>query len=466
MIGRCALDHALENQMECDWTHRIRTSRKDGGSPMTDFKKSYVCAGFCAILGFATGVNAQTQATTGRTGLGGLLRRGNAAQSQATAKPPATGTAPGGRVSAAPTIDPAVKPATGNGSSSMKPGLQNAPKDSGAIKTNGVLPALTPVDELTRSTIVLPTEPVEPYLLTKEAGPFMVLAHTFRGPDSVRYAQALAMELRSAHQLRAYIYFKKIKPMNSNVRGVPPTATAADGDGRISEPEIYRIYDEAAVLIGDAPTMKEAEDLLKVVKKVKPVTLDSVPSLFPWRAGAGLKKAIVTANPLVPAQQLFAREADPMVDRMNRGPHSIYNAPGPYTLVVARFIGRSTFDQNDKEFFDDSKLKSSPLAKATDDAELMAAELNKDPQLKQAGYSAYVYHDRKKSVVTLGNFNAKVEPNQIMKDQKVQSIRQHLDKLNQKYLSSGKFETPLSPTDMMDVPKRAVQQKATTGLFQ
>ena len=72
MNGRCALDHALENQMECDWTHRIRTSRKDGGSPMTDFKKSYVCAGFCAILGFATGVNAQTQAT-GRTGLGGLL---------------------------------------------------------------------------------------------------------------------------------------------------------------------------------------------------------------------------------------------------------------------------------------------------------------------------------------------------------------------------------------------------------
>ena len=68
--------------------------------------------------------------------------------------------------------------------------------------------------------------------------------------------------------------------------------------------------------------------------------------------------------------------------------------------------------------------------------------------------------------MTLGNFNAKVEPNQIMKDQKVQSIRQHLDKLNQKYLSSGKFETPLSPTDMMDVPKRAVQQKTTTGLFQ
>ena len=433
---------------------------------MTDLKKSSVCAGLCAILGFATGVNAQSQAT-GRTGLGGLIGRGGTTASQTASKPPASGTTGASRTPGLAPSDTAVRPAASSGTSGMKPGLglQNAPKDSGAIKTNGVLPHLTPVEELGRATIVLPTEPIEPYLLTKEAGPFMVLAHTFRGPDSVKYAQALAMEIRSAHQLRAYIYFKKIKPMNSNVRGVPPTSRPSDGDGRISEPEIYRIYDEAAVLVGDAPTMKEAEDLLKVVKRIKPTTLENVPSLFPWRAGAGLKKAIVTANPLVPAQQLFAREADPLVDRMNRGPNSIYNAPGPYTLVVARFIGRSTFDQNDKEFLDDSKLKTSPLAKATDDAELMAAELNKDPQLKQAGYSAYVYHDRKKSVVTLGSFNTKVESDKIMKDQKVQSIRQHLDKLNQKYLGTGKFDTPLSPTDMMDVPKRADQQKATTGIF-
>lgn len=427
---------------------------------MTDLKKSLIKAGFCAFLGIATSSQIEAQ-TTGRGGLGGIFNRGSSGgKAPATAK---SGAAP--NTAGAASKDAAVVPASGTGRA-IPASEPTAPKrDSGAIKTNGVLPALTPVDSLTPANINLPTEPVEPYLLTKESGPFMVMAHTFRGPDAVRFAQALAMELRATHQLKAYIYFKKIKPLNSNVRGVPPTADPTDGDGRISEPEIYRIYDEAVVLVGDCSTMKDAEDLLTVVKKVKPTVLSNVPSVFPWRNGAGLKKAIVTANPLVPAQQLFAREADPIVDRMNHGPNSVYNCPGPYTLVVARFQGRGTFDEKDKDFFSDTKVKSSPLAKATDEAELMAAELNKDTQLQKAGYHAYVYHDRTNSVVTVGNFREKVEPTKLAGDKRVQSIRQHLDKLNQQYLVGGKFQSPLSPTDMMAVPKPVQKQKASVGFF-
>ena len=382
----------------------------------------------------------------GRTGLGGLFNRGNNQGQQAPASRPAA---------------PAAKPAA----TAPAQATPKAKVDPATVRTNGVLPGLTPVDELSKVQINLPTEPVEPYLLTKQAGPFMIIAHTFRGPDAVRWAQALAMELRSSNQLMAYIYFKKIKPMNSNVRGVPPTANPEDGEGRISEPEVYRIYDEAVVLIGDMATMKDAEELLKSVKKLKPATLSNVPSIFPWRTGAGLKNAIVTANPLIPAQELFARESDPLVEAMNKGPYSIYNCPGPYTLVVARFVGRSAFGEGDKDFLKEDNLKSSPLAKATDDAELMAAELNKDTQLKQAGYQAYVYHDRNKSLVTLGHFNAKVENEKIFKDQKAQSIRQHLDKLNQQYLTAGKLAAPLSPTDMMAVPQPTVKQKSSGGLF-
>jgi hypothetical protein len=382
--------------------------------------------------------------------------------------PPASGnsaTAPATRGTPRAASDPAVKPASvssTSGAMATKP----APRDSQAIPTNGNLPALVPVEDLPQATVQLPTEPLEPYLLTKECGPFMVMAHTFRGPDAARFAQALAMELRAEHQLRAYVYFDKIKPMRSNVRGVPPTSSPSDGDGKISEPEVYRIYDEAVVLVGDAPTMKDAEALLKVVKKIKPAVLNNVPSVFPWRVGAGLKKAIVTANPLIPAQHLFAREADPFVDGMNRGPHSIYKNPGPYTLVVARFTGRSTYNSEDPEFQGDSALKTSPLATATDEAELLATELNKDPALKKAGLEAYVYHDRKKSVVTLGSFPERIDTTDLPKNNKVQSIRQHLDKLNQQYLSSGKFQSPLTPTDVIAVPQRTQQQKSSAGLFQ
>lgn len=422
---------------------------------MTDLNKKCLLAGIVLALGTSTGVQGQSQPGM-RSGLGGIL--GNRGSQPATSAKPAS--APPAR-----SVDPAVKATSTANSGSARGQMPTARTDSSAIRTNGVLPTLTPVDQLDGVQLNLPTEPIEPYLLTKEAGPFMVMAHTFRGPDAVRWAQALAMELRSQNQLMAYVYFKKIKPMNSNVRGVPPTAAPEDGEGRISEPEIYRIYDEAVVLVGDAQTMKDAEALLAVVKKIKPAFLSNVPSIFPWRTGAGLKKAIVTANPLVPAEALFAREEDPLVERMNHGPYSLYNCPGPYTLVVARFVGRSTFGDPDKEFLKDDNLKTSPLVKASDDAELLAAELNKDVQLKQAGYQAFVYHDRNRSVVTLGQFNTKIEQEKLARDPKIQSIRQHLDKLNQNYLGTGKVTTAMAPTDMMEVPKPAVKQKISTGLF-
>ncbi len=58
----------------------------------------------------------------------------------------------------------------------------------------------------------LPAEPIEPYLLTKESGPFMVLARVFRGPDAQRWALTLAKELRSEYGLPAYIFQQKKKP--------------------------------------------------------------------------------------------------------------------------------------------------------------------------------------------------------------------------------------------------------------
>lgn len=53
---------------------------------------------------------------------------------------------------------------------------------------NAGTPELTPPDQLKPPTIDLPNEPIEPYLLSKENGPFMVLARVFRGVDSERMA--------------------------------------------------------------------------------------------------------------------------------------------------------------------------------------------------------------------------------------------------------------------------------------
>ena len=68
----------------------------------------------------------------------------------------------------------------------------------------------------------MPTEPIEPYLLTKDAGPFMVSAKSFRGPDSDRYALALAIELRKEHGLPAYILRTQGFPGEEQHPGHPP----------------------------------------------------------------------------------------------------------------------------------------------------------------------------------------------------------------------------------------------------
>src|SRR5260370_34401588 len=71
--------------------------------------------------------------------------------------------------------------------------LQNS-GDTGSDKTDAkVFPANAPLPEPTEAkdikpaTLVLPDDPIEPYLLTKDNGPFMVTAKTFKGPDAARH---------------------------------------------------------------------------------------------------------------------------------------------------------------------------------------------------------------------------------------------------------------------------------------
>ena len=78
----------------------------------------------------------------------------------------------------------------------------------------------------------LPDDPLEPYLLTKENGPFMVLAKVFRGPDAEKMALALCKELRQDFDLPAYILRTKDFPMKSYIRGTPLHGPERDHEGR------------------------------------------------------------------------------------------------------------------------------------------------------------------------------------------------------------------------------------------
>jgi hypothetical protein len=333
-------------------------------------------------------------------------------------------TAPAAKVPATPTT--AGKPST-------------ARTDRQVFQSNQALPEPIAMDEIDGPKITLPTEPIEPYLLTKNNGPFMVLAHTFRGPQAARYAQALAIELRTKHQLPAYVFSLRIQPGHSNIRNVPPTAPREiQSDESVTPPERFRVYDEAAVLVGDCKTIDDSEKLLYKVKHTHSDVLDGLPSIFSWRKGKGLSRAMLTTNPLVPTQQLYSAQgdshnlvvkpgqavdpsvliagfekvqkpADPLLKRMNAGPNSVYHCPGPYTLQVAEFMGKTTLDPNDPIKRNDNLLKSGKLATAADDAETLAASLAKCKTLDKR-YKPYVFHDRYSSKVFLGAFQSANDP--------------------------------------------------------
>jgi hypothetical protein len=301
--------------------------------------------------------------------------------------------------------------------------------DPKVFQAGTALPAPANPSEISAPTIPLPTEPIEPYLLTRDSGPFMVMAHTFRGPDAARYALALVLELRKEQNLPAWIFYQKVQPMRSLVRNVPPTAESYQRAADLSMPEKVRIYDEAAVLVGNCKTLKESQELLNRVKKIHPKCVDGMPSIWPWRAGEGLSRAMRCTNPYVPAQYLYPSKTDPLITQMNAGPHSVFHCPGRYTLQVAEFTGRSSLEATESNKFRAKEssslervLQQSPLAHAADDAEKLADSLLKVDEIQRTGYRPYVYHDRHSSKVTIGAFNSPNDPAAMSLRQKLLEI--------------------------------------------
>jgi hypothetical protein len=312
---------------------------------------------------------------------------------------------------------PAPAPASGLGrpSSSTAPLTKGGPgkTDKSVYPASATLPEPVDRESLKPGTLVLPDNPIEPYLLTKDDGPFMVIAKTFKGIDAERYALALVLELRNDFGLPAFILRTKDFPMRSVMRNVPPLAPEFVRKPQLTDPERNRSTDEAAVLVGNEKTLADSVELLHRVKKIKPKCLEQMPTIFVWRTGKGLQNALRTTNPYVPVQNLFpGPRKDKLIVQMNEGPHSVMKCPGRYTLQIAEFSGRSIINPNLKEprLMDASALKDSPLMTAMDDAEKLADKLNKDPELVRSGFRTYVYHDRTSSKVMVGAFNNPNDP--------------------------------------------------------
>jgi hypothetical protein len=334
-------------------------------------------------------------------------------------------------------------------------GATPAPLDKRLTRAGGITPDLTPANDLRPPTMDLPSEPIEPYLLTKENGPFMVLARVFRGVDAERMALALVKELRQQHNLPAYILRTKDFPGRSLLRGTPPTVPSGVMAPDIKMPEKIRTFDEAAVLIGNEKTLADQEKLWHVVRKIKPDCLKKMSSPLWWRDG--LTKSYRTTNPYVPAQNLYPQTRDRLMVQMNSGLRSIANCPGRYSLQIAEFSGRTAFQLNPMQQPNAmlANLRESPLKTAHEDAERIADKLSKDPEFQRMGQPIYVLHDRTSSRVFVGSYNA---PD----DRKAGEIRDRLMQMAVPLVDKSNRGRGKNALDTMIVPALALTDLSET----
>ena len=188
-------------------------------------------------------------------------------------------------------------------------------------------------------------------------------------------------------------------------------------------------YEAHAVLVGEydhAEHPKIADDLdrvkrarLTVFEKSEPEADDDSPlaaikSINRFFAKRNEKKnlgpmggAFLTRNPLLPEDYFRAPEVDTFVRKLNQPwPYSLLECPGKYTVVVRTFestsqiAGSNTSNQNPEA--EAKRLASSKawLDRCADDADRMVRSLRKD------GIEAYQFHDRNRSLVTIGSFES------------------------------------------------------------
>ena len=250
-------------------------------------------------------------------------------------------------------------------------------------------------------------------MLSEENGPWLILAACFGGEQGKSQAEALVLELRQDFNLPAYIHSEKYD-YTKPITGSGPQAVKMRHLNA-------RRYDSYAVLVGEFDSLKNPtiDRTLDTIKHAQPKSLDFSKTgkthqrfaafrqlqskLFKTasekRKPGPMGMAFVSRNPLLPDEFFNAPVVDAFVRSMNDGvQHSLLDNPGKFTVVVRSFDGNSTTDFGNGAQV--SQLKSNPerLNKGAETAHRMVTAL------RDKGIPAYEFHDRYRSIVTIGEF--------------------------------------------------------------
>ncbi len=266
-------------------------------------------------------------------------------------------------------------------------------------------------------------DPEKDYTLTKDNGPWMIMASSFSGDGARQQAGELVLELRKRYKLKAFIHQMRFDLDKKNIgRGID----------RYGDPLKWKYrrgaeVREIAVLIGDYSSVDDPQAVktLRKIKYSKPDclalgkdkknhqslgALRNIQKKIWTTVGSDDKKdkgpmghAFITPNPLLSKDEYVPKGLEPFIVKLNKGlENSLLDCPGRYTVQVATFNGKIVTNQAEIMMLNSGKKKidGSRLEQAAKNANRLAKAL----RLK--GWEAYVFHERCASIVTVGSFNS------------------------------------------------------------
>ncbi len=278
-------------------------------------------------------------------------------------------------------------------------------------------------------------DPNKEYAITPEAGPWMVYATCYVGPQAVSLAHEMILELRSRHDLPAYVFNRGAEERRQQEQELQQRLQQLRQQYPDYPEELVRrgtrkIQDQCAVLIGGYEDIDAAKRALKVVKelpppsseRLKPFVIRERPDEQPggeaqsqvevFGRASPFMNSFVTRNPTVPATRPVANKAEEykLYKKLNAGESfSLLKCRKPWTLVVATYQGVQGFQDKESagSFLDKVLGKNSGevLEKTGEGAHNLAGVLH-----RVLGYDTYVLHTRWGSVVTIGGFDRADDP--------------------------------------------------------
>jgi hypothetical protein len=293
-------------------------------------------------------------------------------------------------------------------------------------------------------------DPKADYPLDETNGPWMIYVKSYDGPNARGDARTLALELRQKHGMKAYVHHKQfdyaegLEQEDKRKRIELEIRQALREAGMEDTPVVMPRYasektkyvngsksEEYAVLVGDFQSIDD-KDINKAFEKVKNLEPECIIAqlkrdiALAEQTGNGFDrttmielqrldlrdknnngvrpfaKAQKCPNPILPAEY-FSNRVDDFVQKLNADSrYSLLRCSGKYTVKVGEYRGFVIADPKGMEEAEKNQNKlhqSDQLARAGDKAETVCHAL------REKGYDAYTFHDRTKSIVTVGSYN-------------------------------------------------------------